>query len=82
PQSPRPALGGSRSQVRQREVIAAGGSSLRDFRQADGELGYFQHRFDVYGREGQGCRRAGCGGVVVRKVQSGRSSFYCPSCQR
>ncbi len=64
------------------EAIAAGGSSLRDFRQADGELGYFQHRFDVYGREGQGCRRAGCGGVVVRNVQSGRSSFYCPSCQR
>ncbi|MAC82077.1 MAG: DNA-formamidopyrimidine glycosylase [Rhodobacteraceae bacterium] len=64
------------------EAIAAGGSSLRDFRQADGELGYFQHSFDVYGREGQPCRRAGCDGEVRRIVQSGRSSFYCPACQR
>lgn len=65
-----------------REAIDAGGSSLRDFRQADGELGYFQHSFDVYGREGAPCRRPGCGGCVSRIVQSGRSSFYCPSCQR
>lgn len=64
------------------EAIEAGGSSLRDFRQADGELGYFQHRFDVYGREGRPCRKPGCGGTVVRIVQSGRSSFYCPRCQR
>jgi formamidopyrimidine-DNA glycosylase len=64
------------------EAIEAGGSSLRDFRQADGELGYFQHRFDVYGREGAPCRTAGCTSSVRRIVQSGRSSFYCPTCQR
>jgi formamidopyrimidine-DNA glycosylase len=64
------------------DAIAAGGSSLRDFRQADGELGYFQHNFDVYDREGQPCRRPGCDGIVARVVQSGRSSFYCPRCQR
>ena len=64
------------------EAIAAGGSSLRDFRQADGELGYFQHSFDVYGREGQPCRTPDCGATVHRLVQSGRSSFYCPRCQR
>jgi len=64
------------------DAIEAGGSSLRDFRQADGELGYFQHRFDVYGREGQPCRTPDCGGVIARVVQSGRSSFYCPQCQR
>ncbi|WP_324753320.1 bifunctional DNA-formamidopyrimidine glycosylase/DNA-(apurinic or apyrimidinic site) lyase [Roseovarius sp. Pro17] len=65
-----------------RDAIEAGGSSLRDFRQADGELGYFQHSFDVYGREGQPCRREGCDGVVGRIVQAGRSSFYCGRCQR
>jgi len=64
------------------DAIAAGGSSLRDFRQADGELGYFQHSFDVYGREGEACRRDRCSGTVTRAVQSGRSSFYCPVCQR
>ena len=64
------------------EAIEAGGSSLRDFRQADGELGYFQHSFDVYGREGEACRTPGCGATVARIVQSGRSSFYCPTCQR
>lgn len=64
------------------EAITAGGSSLRDFRQADGELGYFQHRFDVYGREGQPCRTPGCTGTIRRIVQSGRSSFYCALCQR
>ena len=63
------------------EAIEAGGSSLRDFRQADGELGYFQHRFDVYGREGEVCRTADCGAPIARIVQSGRSSFYCRSCQ-
>ncbi len=63
------------------DAIAAGGSSLRDFRQADGELGYFQHSFDVYGREGQPCRTPGCTGTVQRIVQSGRSSFYCALCQ-
>lgn len=64
------------------EAIAAGGSSLRDYRQADGELGYFQHRFDVYDREGQPCRTEACGDTIRRIVQSGRSSFYCPTCQR
>jgi formamidopyrimidine-DNA glycosylase len=64
------------------EAIAAGGSSLRDYRQTDGELGYFQHAFRVYGREGAPCPTPGCGGTVRRVVQSGRSSFYCPQCQR
>lgn len=64
------------------DAIEAGGSSLRDFRQADGELGYFQHSFQVYDREGQPCVTPGCGAVVGRIVQSGRSSFYCPNCQR
>ena len=64
------------------EAIEAGGSSLKDFRQADGELGYFQHSFDVYGREGAACRKEGCDGTIARAVQSGRSSFYCPTCQR
>jgi formamidopyrimidine-DNA glycosylase len=64
------------------DAIEAGGSSLRDFRQADGELGYFQHSFDAYGREGAACRRAGCEGKIGRIVQSGRSSFFCPQCQR
>ncbi|KHQ52488.1 bifunctional DNA-formamidopyrimidine glycosylase/DNA-(apurinic or apyrimidinic site) lyase [Mameliella alba] len=64
------------------DAIAAGGSSLRDFRQADGELGYFQHSFDVYGREGAPCRSEACADTVRRIVQSGRSSFYCASCQR
>ena len=64
------------------EAIEAGGSSLRDFRQADGELGYFQHRFDVYGREGAPCRTPGCGRPIRRIVQSARSSFFCPACQR
>ena len=65
-----------------KEAIASGGSSLRDYRQADGELGYFQHRFAVYGREGEPCARERCRGVVRRIVQSGRSSFFCPNCQR
>ena len=64
------------------EAIEAGGSSLRDFRQADGELGYFQKKFDVYGREGAPCHTSDCNDVVSRVVQSGRSSFYCRSCQR
>ena len=64
------------------EAIAAGGSSLRDYRQADGELGYFQHTFRVYDRENAACPQEGCTGTVTRIVQSGRSSFYCPQCQR
>jgi formamidopyrimidine-DNA glycosylase len=59
-----------------------GGSSLRDYRRADGELGEFQHRFAVYGREGLPCARRGCRGIVRRIVQAGRSTFYCPKCQR
>ncbi|MCG8562935.1 MAG: bifunctional DNA-formamidopyrimidine glycosylase/DNA-(apurinic or apyrimidinic site) lyase [Hyphomicrobiales bacterium] len=65
-----------------REAIDAGGSTLRDYHQADGSLGYFQHSFAVYGREGQSCARPGCGGTVRRIVQTGRSTFYCPRCQR
>jgi formamidopyrimidine-DNA glycosylase len=64
------------------EAIAAGGSSLRDHRRTDGALGYFQHGFAVYGRAGAPCPRPGCGGTVERRVQSGRSSFQCPRCQR
>ena len=64
------------------EAIAAGGSSLRDHRQASGELGYFQHSFRVYDREGAPCPRPACPGTIHRIVQSGRSSFYCPACQR
>ncbi|MDO5646916.1 bifunctional DNA-formamidopyrimidine glycosylase/DNA-(apurinic or apyrimidinic site) lyase [Paracoccus sp. (in: a-proteobacteria)] len=63
------------------DAIAAGGSSLRDHRQTNGELGYFQHSFRVYGREGAPCLRDGCTGTVARIVQSARSSFYCPVCQ-
>ncbi|MAY86194.1 MAG: DNA-formamidopyrimidine glycosylase [Pseudooceanicola sp.] len=64
------------------EAIEAGGSSLKDYRRADGELGYFQHSFDVYGRESEPCRTPGCTAHIARIVQSGRSSFYCPQCQR
>ncbi len=62
------------------EAIEAGGSSLRDHRQADGELGYFQHAFRVYDREDEPC--VTCGTPIRRIVQSGRSSFFCPSCQK
>ncbi len=64
------------------DAIKAGGSSLKDFRQANGELGYFQHSFDVYGREGEPCRRQNCEGEIARITQSGRSTFYCSQCQR
>lgn len=63
------------------EAIEAGGSSLRDHIQTDGSLGYFQHRFRVYDREGQPCVTPDCRGIVARIVQSGRSTFYCPACQ-
>ncbi|QND51773.1 bifunctional DNA-formamidopyrimidine glycosylase/DNA-(apurinic or apyrimidinic site) lyase [Phyllobacterium sp. 628] len=63
------------------DAIAAGGSSLKDYRQADGELGYFQHSFSVYDREGDPCPRPTCDGTVTRIVQSGRSTFFCPICQ-
>ncbi|HTK79686.1 MAG TPA: bifunctional DNA-formamidopyrimidine glycosylase/DNA-(apurinic or apyrimidinic site) lyase [Rhizomicrobium sp.] len=64
-----------------RDAIKAGGSSLRDHKRVDGALGEFQHRFAVYDREGKPCPN-GCGGTVKRIVQSGRSTFYCPKCQR
>jgi len=64
------------------DAIKDGGSSLRDHRLTDGELGMFQHRFRVYDREGDTCRTTGCGGTVKRIVQSGRSTFYCPVCQK
>lgn len=62
------------------EAIEAGGSSISDFANTDGDLGYFQHRFDVYGREGEACKS--CGAPVKRIVQSGRSTFYCSKCQK
>ena len=61
------------------ESILAGGSSLRDYARPDGELGYFAKDFDVYGREGQPCK---CGGTVHRIVQGGRSTWFCPKCQK
>ncbi len=64
------------------EALAAGGSTLRDYAGADGAPGRFQQQFDVYDREGEACRRPGCGGTIKRVVQSGRSTFYCPRCQR
>ena len=64
-----------------KEAIEAGGSSLRDHRQADGSLGYFQHRFAVYDREGEECTKIGCCGTIGRIIQSGRSTFLCTACQ-
>jgi len=64
------------------EAIEAGGSTLRDYASAEGELGYFQHSFAVYGREGEPCLRPGCKGDVARIVQSGRSTFACDRCQK
>lgn len=64
------------------DAIAAGGSSLRDHIQTDGSLGYFQHSFSVYDREGHACPSPDCGGTVERITQSGRSTFYCAACQK
>jgi formamidopyrimidine-DNA glycosylase len=64
------------------QAIKAGGSSLRDHRQTSGELGYFQHSFQVYDREGETCQTAGCSGIVRRFTQNGRSTFWCPKCQK
>jgi formamidopyrimidine-DNA glycosylase len=64
------------------DAIKAGGSSLRDHRQTDGELGYFQHSFRVYDREGEKCPTRGCKGKIRRIVQTGRSTFFCPVCQK
>ncbi|MGE9008239.1 bifunctional DNA-formamidopyrimidine glycosylase/DNA-(apurinic or apyrimidinic site) lyase [Leptospira interrogans] len=64
------------------QAIKAGGSSISDHRQTSGELGYFQHSFQVYDREGEKCQTARCGGAVRRFVQNGRSTFWCPKCQK
>ena len=64
------------------DAIAAGGSSLRDYMQTDGSLGYFQHSFAVYDREGEPARRPAAAATIERIVQSGRSTFYCRTCQR
>ncbi|WP_333591982.1 bifunctional DNA-formamidopyrimidine glycosylase/DNA-(apurinic or apyrimidinic site) lyase [Brevundimonas sp.] len=79
----RPRLEVLTTQIREvlKDAIAAGGSTLRDFANAEGGQGYFQHSFDVYGREGEPCRNPACAGEVRRVVQGGRSTFWCPSCQ-
>ena len=64
------------------QAIKAGGSSISDHRQTSGELGYFQHSFQVYDREGEKCQTKGCSGIVKRFVQNGRSTFWCPKCQK
>jgi len=64
------------------EAIRAGGSSLRDHKRTDGELGLFQHNFRVYDRAGKPCPTSGCGGTIRRIVQTGRATFFCPVCQR
>lgn len=64
------------------DAIKAGGSSLRDHRQTSGELGYFQHSFKVYDREGEVCKTPRCGGTIKRFTQNGRSTFWCPKCQK
>ena len=64
------------------EAIEVGGSSLRDHAQTDGTMGYFQHRFAAYDREGEPCAKSACKGSITRITQSGRSTFYCPTCQR
>lgn len=63
-------------------AIEAGGSSLKDFVGTDGDLGYFQHQFTCYGREGEPCQNSDCGGEIERIIQGGRSTFYCPACQK
>ena len=64
------------------DAIEAGGSTLKDYHAPQGDPGYFQHSFAVYGREGLECARPRCEGTIARIVQGGRSSFYCPRCQR
>ena len=64
------------------DAVAAGGSTLRDYVRTDGSLGYFQHRFRVYDREGAACPTPGCQGTIRRFTQSGRSTYHCPTCQR
>ena len=64
------------------DALEAGGSSIRDYLDAEGEAGYFQHAFQVYDRAGKACPRAGCSGSIRRSSQANRSSFHCPKCQR
>jgi formamidopyrimidine-DNA glycosylase len=64
------------------DAIKAGGSSLRDHRRTDGNLGDFQHHFSVYDREGEPCPGRGCKGTIKRIIQNGRSTFFCPHCQK
>ena len=64
------------------DAIRAGGSTLRDYKQTDGKIGRFQNEFAVYGRNGQPCAKGNCRGTVRRRMQGGRSTFYCPVCQR
>jgi formamidopyrimidine-DNA glycosylase len=64
------------------DALRSGGSTLRDYQKADGSQGSFQHRFAVYARAGEACRRRGCRGIVKRTARGGRSTFYCPACQR
>lgn len=64
------------------DALEAGGSSIRDYLNADGETGYFQHRFKVYGRAGESCPNAGCKGIIRRTTHANRSTFHCPRCQR
>ena len=72
------------SEIRQvlNEAIAAGGSSLRDHQRVDGALGYFQHTFKVYAREGERCQTPNCRGTIERRIHGGRSTFFCQACQR
>ena len=63
-------------------AIDAGGSTLKDFQDVEGNAGYFAQQFQVYDREGEDCKRAGCSSTIERMVQGGRSTFYCPTCQR
>lgn len=65
-----------------KQAIDAGGSTLKDFAQVDGELGYFQHQFQTYGRENKPCTAEICTGTIQRITQAGRSTFYCPECQK
>jgi formamidopyrimidine-DNA glycosylase len=81
---PTPAAGRLVSEIKAvlTDAIRAGGSTLRDYKQANGDLGSFQNEFAVYGRDGEACVKAGCRGTVRRKTQGGRSTYYCPACQR
>ncbi len=65
-----------------RDALSAGGSSLKDYQQVNGQSGYFQMNFHVYGRQGEACRKTGCSGKIMRIRQQGRSTFFCPSCQK